>query len=869
MASLTPMMRQYLELHEQAQDCLLLFRLGDFYEMFFDDAIRASKDLDLVLTGRDAGMDEKAPMCGVPAQSLDSYVAKLVEKGYKVAIAEQVGDPKSAKGIVERQIIRIVSSGTIYDSLSQSPGKNNYIAVIYYSKTECAIAYADISTGEAYASAVNVSIADKSALLDRLSLAMPSEILANSVLYSEDSLKSSIENLCSVPLGLLDSSYYGLEAAYESINAQLGSYSATGVGLEGSDSIARACGALLRYLKDTQKNSLQHINSIKVIASDGCMALDYSTKRNLELTEASFAKTRKGSLLWALDYTASGVGARELKKWLLEPLTSKAEIERRYGAIEELMSDARLISELGSIISKMSDIQRLCSKIAYKSALGKDLLALEETIRLIGQLKASASGLASSFALEHIVGIDPLEDIAELINSAIDRECATTSSLIREGFDEKLDGIKKLQRESKEYLLEIEHKERESSGIKNLKIKYSRVFGYCFEVTKSNMHLVPSHFIRKQTLANAERFYTSELKELEEKLDSASEEIDSLQSELYQGILDQLALCVKRIFATASHLGQYDAIRSLAFAAFENSYVRPAINETGELRIINGRHPVIEKLLEKKAFIGNDTLMDNGPNRMLIITGPNMAGKSTYIRQTAIIALMAQMGSFVPADEADLPIIDRIFTRVGASDDLVGGQSTFMLEMSEASNIIRNATKDSLIILDEIGRGTSTFDGMSIARAILEHICSVSDIGAKCMFATHYHELTELEELMQGVKNYSMSISQSLSGLYFTHKITKGPQDKSYGIEVAKLAGLPGSIIARAEEILFALESNASKKPKRALKPQARPEMDATSLLNYKSNNLLLELKALPLNEMTPVEVMGFVAKLQNELGDI
>jgi DNA mismatch repair protein MutS len=862
------MMQQYLKIHEEVPECLMFFRLGDFYEMFFDDALNAAKALDLVLTGRDCGLDEKAPMCGVPAQAVDSYVARLVEKGFKVAICEQMSDPRLTKGLVEREIVRVISSGTLLEGRERGEKGNNYIACLYYNKSECGAAWVDVATGEAHASDILLDGLNRSTLSDFVSMAKPAEILTNPVLYAEPSLKSSIEAVAGFSCSLLDSGYFALDRCTYALTEQLGSYSLTGTGLEGKEVLIKACGALFRYLKETQKVALSHISRIRLQASGRSMALDHATKRNLELTETIFTKQRKGSLLWVLDHTSGSQGARSLQKWVAQPLLNMEEIEDRHEAVGELIENAPLIAEVGKLISKMSDIQRLCSRIAYRTANGRDLLGLVETSRLIDALKAVCAGMSSSLIARECLSCDSLADIASILEGAIDPQCSAQigdGTLIRTGFDETLDGLKKLKGGATSYLMQIEAEEREKSGIKNLKVKYNRVFGYYFEVTKSNLANVPQHFIRKQTLANAERFYTQELKELEDRLLSSQDEIAAREAELFGSLLETLNESLERIFEAGERIGNMDAINSLAHAAFEYGYVRPKLNAHGVLRIVDGRHPVVERLIEKKSFIGNDVYLDSSADRMLIITGPNMAGKSTFIRQTAIICLMSQIGSFVPAQEADLCILDRIFTRVGASDDLVGGQSTFMVEMSEVSNILRNATSQSLIVLDEVGRGTSTFDGMSIARSILEYIADKGKIGAKCLFATHYHELTELEKEVDGVKNYSITVSQSLSGLKFSHRIAPGPADKSYGIVVAKLAGLPEEVVTRAEEILAAIENAQAKKPRRK-KSALPPELDANSLINYRSSIVLDEIKSLPLYEMTPIEVMSFVGRLKKEL---
>ena len=867
MTSLTPMMRQYLKIHEEAPDALLFFRLGDFYEMFFDDAIAASKALDLVLTGRDCGLDEKAPMCGVPYHSVDTYIAKLVEKGYKVAICEQVSDPKTSKGIVDRQITRIISSGTLIEGKALSEDRSSYIACVYYNKTEAAVAYCDVSTGETYAKYLSGENLEVN-FLNYLGVLRPAELLCSTVLYSQTKLKEQTELICQRPAVPLSSGYFSLSAASEEIKKQLGIYSLNAAGVENNETLIRACGALFIYLRETQKNNLDHIKRIRIVSDSDFMHLDYSTKRNLELTETLRSSSKKGSLLWVLDKTSSAVGARTLFKWVNEPLISKELIIQRHEALSSLVSDFMLIEDIQTVISSTSDIQRLCSKVSYKSINGRELLSLKETINLLPKLKILAARTGSGLLFDLCDEMEDLSDVSEYIERSIDEECtaaAKDGNLIKLGYDSEIDELKKLKNNAKEILIEIEAREKEASGIKNLKIKYNKVFGYYFEITNSNLSNVPSHFIRKQTLVNAERFFTEELKELEVRLLNAQDDIIRRENELYDVIVNFLTDNLQRIQTASRNIGIIDALNSMAFVSYKNGYVRAEINDEGTVRINDGRHPVIEQITGRQNFIENDTYLDSESNTMILITGPNMAGKSTYIRQTAVIALMNQIGCFVPCSSADMCIIDRIFTRVGASDDIGSGQSTFMVEMSEVSNILKNATKQSLIILDEVGRGTSTFDGLSIAWSVLEFLSSDDGAGTKCLFATHYHELTELEKSMPGVVNYSIKLLQTEEGAVFTHKVIKGASDKSYGIEVAKLAGLPESVIARAEEILGELESADKKKPA-AKKTKTIASEGTASLLNYKRNNALEELKTLPLNDLTPVEVLNFVAKLQKEL---
>ena len=819
MANLTPMMQQYLKIHEQAPDALLFFRLGDFYEMFFDDAITASKVLDLTLTGRDCGLDERAPMCGVPYHSVDNYIAKLVEKGYKVAICEQLTDPKTGAGIVERGIVRIITSGTVTDGKALKEGDNNYLMSVYYNKLQYGVAYTDVSTGETYACLIEGDNADAE-FMNLLTVITPAEILINTTLYQCPKLREQGELICARAFTPFPAKYFNYDNAVSEITRQLNVYSLNATGIDKKEALIKACGALFTYLKETQKTALSHINKILLIQNQEYMHLDYATKRNLELTETMRSGEKKGSLFWVLDKTVTAVGARTLKQWINEPLLDRDKIKARHDVLSELTGDIMLIEDLQFYLRNISDIQRLCAKISYSTINGKELLALKETIYQLPKLKLLIKNAQSGILSELAVKMDDLADVGDLIERSINEDCGAVvkdGNLIKTGFHPEVDELKNLKNNAKEILAGIEAKEKEKTGIRNLKIKYNKVFGYYFEITKSNLENVPDYFIRKQTLVNAERFYTEELKEIEVRLMSAQDELIAKEGELYAQIIAQLSAQIPRMQQTAKQIGVLDALCSLSMVSYKNQYVRPYLNNENRIQLTGGRHPVVEMITGREKFIANETFLDNGENRMAIITGPNMAGKSTYIRQVAIIVLMNQIGCFVPCEEADMCIVDRIFTRVGASDDLASGQSTFMVEMSEVSNILKYATNQSLVILDEVGRGTSTFDGLSIAWSVAEFLSDREILGCKTLFATHYHELTELES-NDGIVNYSISLKQTENGVVFLHKIMQGCSDKSYGIEVAKLAGLPPMVVERAEELLSILEENEEKTRKNKAK---------------------------------------------------
>jgi DNA mismatch repair protein MutS len=741
----------------------------------------------------------------------------------------------------------------------------------YYNQLEYGIVYSDISTGETNACLLDGEHADTD-FMNLLNTIMPAELLVNTVLYRNNPIKTQAETMTGTSFTPLTVNYFNYDASVQEITRQLTVYSMQATGIQEKDSVIKACGALFAYLKETQKNALQHINKIIFLNNDATMHLDYSTKRNLELTETIRGGHKKGSLLWVLDHTVTGIGGRTLKKWISEPLLNSAEITRRQETLQELTGDIMLVEDLQDLLKNSTDIQRLCARLSYRSVSGKDLLALRNTLNLIPRLRILLKDAVGPLIKTILNQIYDLNELVELIETGIDEECSNNlkdGNLIRAGFDEHIDELKNLRNNTKSILMELEQSEREKSGIKNLKIKYNKVFGYYIEVTKSNLESVPDYFIRKQTLVNAERFYTPELKEIEIKLLNANEDLIRMENEVFDNILRTISEHIPELQETAKQLGILDALTSMAYVSYKNQYTRPYLNDDGRMKIVKGRHPVVEQMITGEHFIPNDTDLNMDEQRMAIITGPNMAGKSTYIRQVAIIALMNQIGCFVPCEEADLCVVDRIFTRVGASDDLASGQSTFMVEMSEVSNILQYATKNSLVILDEVGRGTSTFDGLSIAWAVAEFLNDKEILGCKTLFATHYHELTELEQ-KDGIVNYTISLKRTADGVIFLHKITKGCSDQSYGIEVAKLAGLPEAVVERSEEILAILEEKENKVKTKKLGRSSiqKKEPQAENLLNYKRNQAVEELKNLPLYELTPIEVMRLIEKIQKELMD-
>ncbi len=807
MTQLTPLMQQYLQIKEQYKDCILFYRLGDFYEMFFEDAHVCSRELEIALTGKSIGQEERAPMCGVPYHAVDNYLSKLVSRGYRVAICEQVEDPKQAKGIVKREVIRIVTPGTNLNTQVLDESKNNYLMAVVHTTNAYGISIVDVTTGDYYVTEVDT----ERKLMDEIFKWSPSEIICNDTFFVSGVNIEALKNYNNIALSPLEPWYFDDELCIRALKEHFSVATVDGLGLKDYTIGVIAAGCIMQFLRETQKSSLSHIIKLSPYTYEKYMLLDSSTVRNLELTETIREKSKKGSLLWVLDKTKTAMGARLLRGFMEQPLIDYDMITQRLEAVSQMKDNMISREEIREYLNPIYDLERLMSKISYKSANPRDLIAFSSSLSMLPHIKFLMQSFDSELLKEIYEELDPLADIFDLINSSIAEEPPLNvkeGGIIREGYNEEVDRLRKAKTEGKDWLMDLETKEREATGIKNLRIRFNRVFGYYLEVTNSYQSLVPPTWIRKQTLANAERYTTQELKDLEDIILGAEDKLFSLEYDLFSEIRDQISLEVRRIQRTAKAIAKVDVFASLALVAEQNNYVKPVMNTSGSLHIKNGRHPVVERMISHDMFVANDTLLDNKQNRVSIITGPNMAGKSTYMRQSALIVLMAQIGSFVPADSASIGIVDRIFTRVGASDDLASGQSTFMVEMTEVANILRNATKNSLLILDEIGRGTSTFDGLSIAWAVVEHISNHQLIGAKTLFATHYHELTELEGRLEGVNNYCIAVKEQGEDIVFLRKIVKGGADKSYGIQVAKLAGVPASVLRRATEIVMELTGN-------------------------------------------------------------
>ncbi|MCI5848537.1 MAG: DNA mismatch repair protein MutS [Lachnoclostridium sp.] len=881
MAAVTPMMAQYLETKKEYNDCILFYRLGDFYEMFFDDALTCSKELELTLTGKSCGLEERAPMCGVPYHAVEGYLDKLVEKGYKVAICEQVEDPKLAKGIVKREVIRIVTPGTNMSRQSLDDGKNNYLMGIVYVTASFGISVVDVTTGDYFVTEVN----SLSKVLDEISKYNPAEIICNESFLMSGADINELTDRLGISLSAVANWYFDDEKCKKCLMDHFGVASLQGLGLDSYVVGTSAAGAVLQYLYETQKTSLAHINKIRTYVTSDFMFIDRATCRNLELTETMREKNKKGSLLWVLDKTKTAMGARALRGLVSKPLVNKDQIVLRLDAVEELKNEMILREELREYLAPIYDLERLITKISYKSANPRDLIALKTSLAMLPDIKTTLEPLKSKQLSDYYNDFDTLKDLYELIDASIDEEPPLTireGGIIKEGYNEDVDLLRKSKLEGKTWLASLEEEERENTGIKNLKIKYNKVFGYYFDVTNSYKDLVPADWVRKQTLTGSERYTTDRLKKLEDTILGAEDKLYALEYDLFVNIRDTIFEHMERVQNTAKIIAGIDMLASLAYVAETNNYVRPGINTKGKIDIKDGRHPVIEKMLSNCMFIENDTYLDNRKNRLSIITGPNMAGKSTYMRQTALIVLMAQIGSFVPAKEADICVCDRIFTRVGASDDLASGQSTFMVEMTEVANILRNATKDSLIILDEIGRGTSTFDGLAIAWAVVEYICNNNSIGAKTLFATHYHELTELEGKIPGVNNYCIAVKEQGEDIVFLRKIVKGGADKSYGIQVARLAGVPEPVLNRAKEIVEGLTANDINKKARSLlehnqtrfhkkEEQMSGSMSQISIFDIMNktegfDDIILEIHDMDLNNVTPMEALNILCKYQKRM---
>ncbi|SCY66848.1 DNA mismatch repair protein MutS [Butyrivibrio sp. INlla14] len=876
----SPMMQHYLQTKKENKDCILFYRLGDFYELFFDDAIVASKELELTLTGKACGLEERAPMCGVPFHAVDSYLTKMVSRGYKVAICEQTEDSKLAKGIVKREVTRIVTPGTNLNMQSLEETKNNYIMSILYTPDNVGISIADVTTGDYFLTEVSTL----REALDEIGKYMPSEIICNEAFSFSGVDIEELKNRLQTFVNPLEARYFDEDSSKRLIMRHFKVSSLIGFGLDDFPNGVVAAGALLQYLIDMQKSDISNITHVYPYLASKYMLLDSSTRRNLELVETMRDKQKRGTLLWVLDKTKTAMGARTLRSFIEQPLIDKEEILKRQSAVGALVKNVVTREEIREYLGPIYDLERLMSKIVYKTANPRDLLAFRNSIKMIPAIKTSLLDTADNEELSRLQEeLDPLRDIYELIDQAIVEEpplAIKESGIIKDGFDEDIDHFREAGTNGKQWLAEMEDSEKEKTGIKNLRIKYSNVFGYSFEVTNSFKDKVPEYFIRKQTLTNCERYTTPELKELEDTILNAQDKLNNLEYEMFCKIRDSISLEIDRIQTTAKAIALLDVYASLAYVAEKNHYVKPSINEKGAINIKDGRHPVVEKMLDTSdMFISNDTYLDNKKHCISIITGPNMAGKSTYMRQTALIVLMAQIGSFVPASKADMCVVDRIFTRVGASDDLGSGQSTFMVEMNEVANILRNATPNSLLILDEIGRGTSTYDGLAIAWAVTEHISNRKIIGAKTLFATHYHELTELEGKMDNVNNYCIAVKENGDDIVFLRKIVKGGADKSYGIQVAKLAGVPDMVIDRAKEIVAELSENditekvqaiaRDNKSDKKVKVKHYDDVDTNQMALFDTvtdEDVLKRLQEIDITTLTPMDALNTLYKLQSDL---
>ena len=867
MSEYSPMMQHYLDTKNKYKDSILFYRLGDFYEMFFEDAIIVSKELELTLTGKDCGREERAPMCGIPFHAAENYIAKLISKGYKVAICEQLEDPKLAKGIVKRDVIRVVTPGTVMESNLLEEKKNNYIMSIFKTGIFFGIAICDISTGDFYASEIKETN-NFPKLLDEISRFMPAEIIVNEMMSSSLEEMSKIRERFDIYISnekdisfLENIEKLFLEYDFKNQNEEKIE------DIKNKKILLYAVNGLIKYLTDTQKTSLDHIHKISVYETAKYMSLDINARRNLELTEKMRDKSKKGTLLWVLDKTSTSMGGRLLRRWINDPLVDYKEINKRLDSVEELKNDIILRGELTELLKKVYDMERLAAKIAYGSANGRDLISLKNSSKQLPEIKKILSNTKTIFLKELYQELDELKDIYDLIEKSIVDEPPITikeGDLIKKGYNQEIDTLKIATTEGKNWIINLEQEEREKTGIKGLKVGFNKVFGYFIEVTKSNLSLVPDRFIRKQTLANCERYVTEELKNLENQILGAEEKVTNLEYNAFVEIRDKIEKEINRLQKSASIIATLDVISSLAQVAEDLNYCKPIVNNNGIINIKDGRHPVIEKIISSGSFVQNDTYLDTENTRLAIITGPNMAGKSTYMRQVALITLMAQIGSFVPASSAEIGIVDKIFTRVGASDDLSMGQSTFMVEMMEVANILRDATRNSLVILDEIGRGTSTYDGLSIAWAVAEYISDKEKCGAKTLFATHYHELTELEEKLDGVKNYSVAVKEKGEDVIFLRKIVEGGTDESYGVHVAKLAGVPNIVTKRANQILKNLErKNLINQKVQENKKDSNGQFD---MFNYKIAEIAQEIDKINLNELTPIEALNTLVKIKEKL---
>ncbi len=870
MAEFSPMMQRYLETKKEYEDCILFYRLGDFYEMFFDDAITASRELELTLTGKDCGQEERAPMCGIPHHAAEIYVSRLIAKGYKVAICEQLEDPKKTKGIVKRGVIRVVTPGTLVDSNMLEERKNNYIMSIFKTGIYFGISVCDISTGEFYSAEIKEQN-NFPTLLDEIARYTPSELVVNSMMANcEEEMSKIKERFENVYVTKFNDKFFKTEL--NNIDLRFNIVDNEGKKLENIKEktlIVASINALVEYIEETQKTSLDHINKITIYNLSKYMALDINARRNLELTEKMRDKSKKGTLLWVLDKTSTSMGGRLLRRWLNDPLIDVKEINKRLNAVKELKDDLMLRGEIIENLKKVYDIERLAGKMAYGNANARDMVTLKNSLMKLPEVKQILTNCKSELLKELYENLDELQDIYQLIETSIVDDPPMTikdGGIIKLGYDEEIDKLKTAQTEGKNWLIALEAEEKEKTGIKNLKIGFNKVFGYFIEVTKSNLDQVPERYIRKQTLTNAERYITEELKNLENQILGAEEKVVNLEYDAFVQIRELIAKNVVRLQKTSEVVSSLDVISSFAQVAEDMNYCMPEVNSEGRIDIKGGRHPVIEKILGAGSFVENDTYLDKEENRLAIITGPNMAGKSTYMRQVALITLMAQVGSFVPATSAKIGVVDKIFTRVGASDDLSMGQSTFMVEMMEVANILNEATSNSLVILDEIGRGTSTYDGLSIAWAVAEYIADKEKCGAKTLFATHYHELTELENKLEGIKNYSIAVKEKGEDIIFLRKIVEGGTDESYGIHVARLAGVPKIVTKKANEILRSLERKnilTGKKEEKQDKKQVEGQFD---MYNYKLAEIAHEIDKINLNELTPIDALNTLVRIKEKM---
>ncbi len=870
MAEYTPMMQHYLQTKEQYKDCILFYRLGDFYEMFFDDAITTSRELELTLTGKDCGQEERAPMCGIPFHAAETYIARLIEKGYKVAICEQLEDPKFAKGMVKRDVIRVVTPGTVMESNLLEEKKNNYIMSIYKNGLYYGLAVCDLTTGDFKTTQIKEQN-NFVALIDEISRYSPAEIVANNMFYNSTEEINKIRERFSVYISMLNEESFNTD--YEAFNLKYDVIDENGQKIENMQEqlfCIAASNGLMSYLKQTQKSELDYIHKIVLYSITHYMNLDINARRNLEITEKLRDKSKKGTLLWVLDKTSTSMGGRLLRRWLNDPLIDIFKINERLGAVKELKEDIILRGDVVEALKKVYDIERLASRISYGSANARDLISLKNSAKQLPTVKQTLSTVEAPLLKQLYENLDTLEDIYEIIDNSIIEDPpigVKEGGIIKQGYNEEIDHLKEATTNGKSWVLSLEAKEREKTGIKGLKVGFNKVFGYFIEVTKSNLSMVPESYIRKQTLANCERYVTEDLKKVENEILGAEEKVVNLEYNVFCDIRDKIKNQIDRVQLSASIIATLDVLCSLGTVAYEMNYVMPIVDNSGVIDIKEGRHPVIEKILPAGSFVENDTYLDKDSNRLAIITGPNMAGKSTYMRQVALITLMAQMGSFVPASYARIGVVDKIYTRVGASDDLSMGQSTFMVEMMEVASILKEATSNSLVILDEIGRGTSTYDGLSIAWAVAEYICDKEKCGAKTLFATHYHELTSLEEKLDGVKNYSIAVKEKGEDIVFLRKIVSGGTDESYGVHVAKLAGVPQVVTKRANEILKTLERKSILNNKAEEKENKKVASGQLDLYNYKLAEIAHELDKVNLNELTPIDALNTLVKMKEKVG--